>query len=673
MSIRVKRLAIIGTALASLAPLMGCEGEDASMANGTVEETPQALQNGTVVSYPIGGSDSIARAVVAVGDQQPAGHGFLGGCTATLLSTTWVITARHCVADATGAIPNIKRVHHFPSGSEVDVPIANIYVHPDPNIDVALLHLPTAISTGQGAISLFTGEDADVVNKSVTTYGFGEIDHISQGCANGKTCAANYFCSGTDCILGGGLVNVVCTTNANCPSSYPVCDMANNTWGHCYTGPSGNTFGLRKAIFTVSEVVRGDMQGGAPVYNGKYLTLPPNSSGQFIRSGDSGGPTFINGQLVGVTGGGYQVAYAKVFRKWANGIMSPPKNYSISSSRTTITNNFAPTGSQVRTGDVNGDGYVDLVQFNQALGPQGSVYVIPGSASGFGAETRLNTNFSTGTQVPAVGDMDGDGKADAITFDLSNGDVWVALSDGTQFGTGIKWRTQFCYTGQIPRVGDVNGDGRADILCFVSQYGGVYAGLSCGNDANNYPAGCNGTSKIGAIWQWASSFVAVNDVPWVGDVNGDGMADLVDFSTDGNVYVALTSRQTCTANSQCPGNVCWTAQGICPGTLGNQAAARTKWGSGFPQAAGETPMLADMNGDGYVDAVNFEAVSGSHNGYVGVALSNSGKSFGTYTVKATGFCHQNDVCVVGDITHDGMADVFDFIPGGADSYSLSTR
>jgi hypothetical protein len=84
-------------------------------------------------------------------------------------------------------------------------------------------------------------------------------------------------------------------------------------------------------------------------------------------------------------------------------------------------------------------------------------------------------------------------------------------------------------------------------------------------------------------------------------------------------------------------------------------------------------MLADMNGDGYVDAVNFEAVSGSHNGYVGVALSNSGKSFGTYTVKATGFCHQNDVCVVGDITHDGMADVFDFIPGGADSYSLSTR
>src|SRR6185503_1557065 len=74
--------------------------------------------------------------------------------------------------------------------------------------------------------------------------------------------------------------------------------------------------------------------------------------------------------------------------------------------------------------------------------------------------------FCVGNEVCAVGDVNGDGKADLVAFLKDNfagaalqGDVNVALSDGSKFGGGQKWHDWFCLGSEVCALGDVNGDG----------------------------------------------------------------------------------------------------------------------------------------------------------------------------------------------------------------------
>ncbi len=80
-------------------------------------------------------------------------------------------------------------------------------------------------------------------------------------------------------------------------------------------------------------------------------------------------------------------------------------------------------------------------------------------------------------------------------------------------------------------MGDVNGDGKADVVGFGNK--GVYVSLSTG-------------SAFGPATQWISNYgvlagkwTAYDAYPrGVADVNGDGKADVVGFGNKG-VYVSL--------------------------------------------------------------------------------------------------------------------------------------
>ncbi len=190
----------------------------------------------------------------------------------------------------------------------------------------------------------------------------------------------------------------------------------------------------------------------------------------------------------------------------------------------------------IKAADANGDGYCDIMVFSRRLG---KVYVALSNGSGFGSPQVWHNFFAVSTfERPEAGDVDGDGKADIITFasdsPTARGDVYVALSTGTRFGDGsgsTKWNDWFAVDqNQRISIGDINGDGRDDFATFLpSPNNQVYVVYSQGDSmSDNYLLASGFPS---------SSF----DQPFLADVNADGKADLVLFrQSEGKVYVLLS-------------------------------------------------------------------------------------------------------------------------------------
>jgi Ca2+-binding RTX toxin-like protein len=212
-------------------------------------------------------------------------------------------------------------------------------------------------------------------------------------------------------------------------------------------------------------------------------------------------------------------------------------------------------------GDVNKDGIADMI-----INARGKAYVVFGTQGlvgqidlanlgdrGFTVNNigvayfyASNQTFQYG--LSAIGDVNGDGIAD-LAVNISP-DVYRVIYGRTSWGAGIDlnnfstsaangytittqfpyWATEFTDAAVIKAVGDVNGDGYADFVISNSYAGGYgaahlfFGGVHPGNVSTSTMPVSRGIT----IQSDTANRTRIGvDVAGIGDINGDGYADIL--------------------------------------------------------------------------------------------------------------------------------------------------
>ena len=230
-----------------------------------------------------------------------------------------------------------------------------------------------------------------------------------------------------------------------------------------------------------------------------------------------------------------------VFHGGSNGLSTTPA-YELHAPVETTGEGFSTTVAPA--GDVNGDGYADVLvgsQFNQGGFVVGAVYLFEGGVGGLfttpaktwigkdGADSFLGKCLST------AGDVNGDGFSDVILGSpgevspfAANGAAYVYLGSPSGMvatpDTVIKGVAANVHCGQSVSVaGDVNGDGYSDVIIGVPQSGTNFPGKAM--------IGLGGPQGITTVTDLVNPDGPANEftgmvVSTVGDINGDGLADV---------------------------------------------------------------------------------------------------------------------------------------------------
>jgi hypothetical protein len=211
-------------------------------------------------------------------------------------------------------------------------------------------------------------------------------------------------------------------------------------------------------------------------------------------------------------------------------------------------------------GDVNGDGYADLLSRNKF----GQLWTSHGYDSA--ARDRLvGGGWNAMTRLTRHGDHNGDHKEDLYARD-TDGVLWFypGRGDGT-FGTRVRvgggWNTMR----DLVAAGDLTGDGRSDLLA-ADTAGTLWT----------YPGDGKGAftvrKKVGGGWK------VMNELVGAGDMNSDRRPDLVARDTSGKLW-------------------CY------PGNGKGAFGARTLIGTGGWNGLTELAGVGDVTGDGRPDLV----------------------------------------------------------------------
>ncbi len=269
----------------------------------------------------------------------------------------------------------------------------------------------------------------------------------------------------------------------------------------------------------------------------------------------------------------------------------------------------AQFGKSVGTaGDVNGDGYTDVIvgapYYTNDSTDEGAAFVWYGSATGISSSRDWYdegdaTDAWFGYSVGTAGDVNGDGYSDIVVGapgkNSSSGSTFAYYGGPASLDDTAGWtkrsNLENAHFGHsVASAGDIDADGFADVIVGAPQWdggqtleGAAFLYLGTGSGLSSSPSWSKESNQANAEFGWSVSSA--------GDVNGDGYDDVIVGSPydeksilhedEGLVYVYLGSSSGLETTPD------WYKDSDDPGAL-------------FGYSVG---AAGDVNGDGYGDII----------------------------------------------------------------------
>lgn len=278
---------------------------------------------------------------------------------------------------------------------------------------------------------------------------------------------------------------------------------------------------------------------------------------------------------------------------------------------------------------------VDMVAFEEKGNTGVGTYMLGiNQNAGVSRWTSSNLPNWTKPQEFELGDLNGDGRSDIVAFEktaTTQGNYMLGINRGNNQFTWVASNLQNWAVPTSFQVGDVNGDGRADIV--------AYEPIS--SNSGTFRVGMNlDNNKFAWLTSNLQNWEAVTQ--WrLADMNGDSKADIVAFQaqdvgqTRGNYYIGQT--------------------------LANASFSWSEVLGGFLKP--HELEVGDLNGDGRMDFVATEAASAGGVNYmeavasglpIGGSLANPAYNWGVSNLKnwTEPYSFQ-----LGDMFKDGKTDI----------------